>query len=68
MLQDLNGDFYFILLGSILSSFYLENIEDYVTQHPPMYQFVFLFSFQCYDLTSIGSILKKDLTIISDEK
>jgi len=58
MLQDLNGDFFF-LVGFILSCFYLENNEDYVTQHSPMHQFVFLFSFQFYDLTSIGSILKK---------
>ncbi len=51
MSQDLNGDS-FLLLGSILSCFYLENNENYVTQHSPMHQFVFLFSFQFFDLTS----------------
>jgi hypothetical protein len=57
MLQDLNGDFF--LLGSILSCFYLESNENYVIQHSPLHQFVFVFSFQFYDLTSIRSIQKK---------
>jgi hypothetical protein len=57
MLQDLNGDFN--LLGSILSKNYLESNKNYMTQQSQMHQFLFLFSCQFYDLTSIGSILKK---------
>jgi hypothetical protein len=57
MLEDLNSDFY--LLGSILSKFYLENNKNNMTQQSQMHQFLFPFSCQFYDLTSIGSILKK---------